>query len=665
MAGASVTSSGNQRRETRHMKTRSIGFKLLMMAATFVVVVATLLSAFGGALYLMSGVRAYVRAEALFTNAQKDAVFYLDRYVRSGAQSDYSKFKSFVRIPLGDRHARLELIKPDYDYQIAYREFLRGGSHPNDAPSMIFMFRHFGKVGHFKDAITFWAGADEQVAALDTLGEKVHKAYKANNLSANKRKYFLDEIERINTLTTPMEIQFSIAMTQGARWIRTVLTTSIGLMALALLAGGLLFAWWLSRGILAAIRDIEDGVAKVSKGDLNHRIPVSSNDELGHLTQAFNDMVRQRREAGINEERHREFLSTVVENLAEGVIACDERGNVSLFNRATREFYGLPPEAVPAERWAEYYALYEADGTTVMAAATAPLTRAFAGERIDNQEMVIATPKLPERHIVASGQPILASDGRKLGAVVAMHDITDLKRTEREILEHVGELARSNAELEQFAYVASHDLQEPLRTVTSYTQLLDRRYRAKLDEGATEYFEFINSAVHRMRDQINGLLEYSKVSRNTNDPQSTDLNQLLDAAVASLELAIDDQRAKITHDDLPTLTVYPAQLGQVFQNLLANALKFRGDAPPVVHVGCKETAQGWEITVSDNGIGVSPEHADRIFKLYQRLHTHDQYPGNGIGLALCRKIVERHSGKIWLTPGNPGAVFHFTLLAQI
>ena len=448
-----------------------------------------------------------------------------------------------------------------------------------------------------------------------------------------------------------------------------VVPVGILLIAVLLLAAGMLFAWWLSRDMRGAIRHIERGVGRVSRGDLDHRIPVTSNDELGQLASAFNDMVAQRREAGIREERQREFLSAVLENLTEGVVACDEQGNVNLFNRTMREFLGPTPERIPASRWAAHYALYHTDGKTPLNRREVPLMRALDGQQVDHQELIIAPAGRPARHIVASGQPIYANDGRNLGAVVAMHDITERKRAEAELREHARELARSNAELEQFAYVASHDLQEPLRTVSSYTQLLDRRYRNQLDAEANEYFDFITESVRRMRDQITGLLTYARVVRNLSPPRATDLNRLLAAQLANLAQAIDEQQARITHDTLPTLKVFPVELGRVFQNLIANALKFRGPDAPRIHIGCQRKDDAWEITVADNGIGVAAEHAERIFMLYKRLHTRDKYPGDGLGLPLSRRIIEHHGGRIWLTHGDPdsefcGAIFHFTLPAR-
>ncbi|MGH8453718.1 MAG: sensor histidine kinase, partial [Nevskiales bacterium] len=247
--------------------------------------------------------------------------------------------------------------------------------------------------------------------------------------------------------------------------------------------------------------------------------------------------------------------------------------------------------------------------------------------------------------------------GNLLGQFVAR------KRAEEEMVARATELSRSNAELERFAYIASHDLQEPLRTVTSFTQLLASRYEKAGDRDAEEFIGFITESVQRMRELIEGLLAYSRVSRGQEPLQDTDLNQIMQQVTANLGAAIHSNDASVTHDPLPVLRANPGLILHLLQNLVSNALKFRRAEPPRVHVSAEHAGPEWRIAVRDNGIGIEPHHAERIFVLFQRLHTRDQIPGNGLGLAICKKIVEQHGGRIWVEPGNPGSVFHFTLPA--
>jgi light-regulated signal transduction histidine kinase (bacteriophytochrome) len=224
------------------------------------------------------------------------------------------------------------------------------------------------------------------------------------------------------------------------------------------------------------------------------------------------------------------------------------------------------------------------------------------------------------------------------------------------------ELERSNRELEQFAYVASHDLQEPLRKVASFCQLLERRYKGQLDERADQYIGFAVDGAKRMQVLINDLLAFSRVGRLTREQVVVDCGEIAAQAVANLGPAIEETGAEIEVGPLPSVRGEPALLAAVFQNLLGNAVKFHGDQPPRVTLTAVRDNDSWTFTCADNGIGIEPEYADRVFVIFQRLHPKDAYPGTGIGLAMCRKIIEYHGGRIWLdTDADRGTVFRFTL----
>ncbi|HYR07471.1 MAG TPA: ATP-binding protein, partial [Longimicrobium sp.] len=262
----------------------------------------------------------------------------------------------------------------------------------------------------------------------------------------------------------------------------------------------------------------------------------------------------------------------------------------------------------------------------------------------------------------ASISKLEVGGGRIYTAV--LRDVTDRFQAEEALAQQADELARSNAELEQFAYVASHDLQEPLRMVASYTQLLARRYGGQLDDDAHEFIGYAVDGVRRMQSLISDLLAYSRVGSRGVAMERVDLNAVLDRTRDVLQTSLQEAGAEVTSDPLPTVPADPVQMGQVLQNLVGNALKFRGEAPPRVHVGARRSGAEWVISVQDNGIGIAPEYAHRIFVIFQRLHTRAEYEGTGIGLAICKKIVERHGGRIWVEsePGH-GATFLFTLPA--
>ncbi|WP_447983946.1 sensor histidine kinase [Nitrospira sp. Nam74] len=237
-----------------------------------------------------------------------------------------------------------------------------------------------------------------------------------------------------------------------------------------------------------------------------------------------------------------------------------------------------------------------------------------------------------------------------------------LTQASRALEQSVAELTRSNADLQQFAYVASHDLQEPLRMVASYTQLLAKRYKGKLDADADEFIAFAVDGATRMQQLIKDLLAYSRVTTQRAPSKPTECTQALEAALNNLHVAIEKQHALVTYDPLPTVVVDGTQLTQLFQNLISNAIKFHGDQPPRVHLSAVRHGNEWLFSVRDNGIGVDPQYADRIFVIFQRLHTSADYPGTGIGLSLCKKIVEQHGGRIWVdSHAGQGSTFYFTL----
>lgn len=233
---------------------------------------------------------------------------------------------------------------------------------------------------------------------------------------------------------------------------------------------------------------------------------------------------------------------------------------------------------------------------------------------------------------------------------------------EKQLQETLEKLNKSNQELQQFAYVASHDLQEPLRMVASYTQLLSRRYKGKLDKDADEFIHYAVDGANRMQKLINDLLTYSRVGTHGKPKKPTDCEQAVHQAVANLKMAIEESRASVTWNPLPTVLGDGTQLVQLFQNLIGNSIKFRGSEPPRIFISTEENEEECIFSVQDNGIGIDPMYNDRIFLVFQRLHTIEEYPGTGIGLAVCKKIVERHGGKIWVTskPGE-GSSFSFTL----
>jgi PAS domain S-box-containing protein len=285
--------------------------------------------------------------------------------------------------------------------------------------------------------------------------------------------------------------------------------------------------------------------------------------------------------------------------------------------------------------------------------------------RSTTETRTITWPGRPEIVLEYTRRAVRIDDTWRI--VIVTHDVTERVRAAEELEQRAAELARSNHDLEQFAYVTSHDLSEPLRMIASYTQLLDRRYRHLLDEDGKDFMRFIVEGAHRMRQLIDDLLMYSRIARGGSKIEHHSLDEPLDRALANLSHAVREACAVIERpDSLPVVPCNPSAIAQLFQNLIGNALKFRGDEPMALRIRAERDGAMWHISVSDNGIGIAPEYFERIFVIFQRLHPRDRYEGTGIGLAICKKVVERHGGRIWVesAPGK-GACFHFTLPAAI
>jgi PAS domain S-box-containing protein len=266
-------------------------------------------------------------------------------------------------------------------------------------------------------------------------------------------------------------------------------------------------------------------------------------------------------------------------------------------------------------------------------------------------------------YVEVSTSPIKDENGNVVQVVHVQRNITDRKLAEQERERLLSDLARSNKELEQFAYVASHDLQEPLRMVTSFLQLLERKYKGRLDEKADEYIHFAVDGVERMQKLIEALLSYSRISKRGAAFSPVDANTVFSHAVSNLAAAIQETGATVKKENLPAVSGDETQLVQLFQNLIANAIKYqKPGARPVVHISAKQEGDNWVFSVKDNGIGIEPQHFDTVFQIFQRLHSRTQYSGTGIGLAICKRIVERHHGRIWVESlPDRGATFFFTI----
>ena len=347
------------------------------------------------------------------------------------------------------------------------------------------------------------------------------------------------------------------------------------------------------------------------------------------------------------------YARSLIEASVDPLATVSPDGKVTDVNEATVKVTGVPREKLVGTDFANYF--------TEPEKAREGYQRAFSKGFVTDYPLTIRHVEGRLTDVLYNASVYKDAQGNVLGVFAAARDITDRKKAEV-LARRTEELARSNAELEQFASVASHDLQEPLRTVANFAQFLEERYKGKLDAKADEFIDFMVDAAARMQQLISDLLAYSRVGSRGKQFVPADGAALLEQALRNLQAAVEESGAQITRDPLPTVKCDPAQIVQVFQNLVGNSIKFRSGQPPRIHVGVERGPSEWLFSVKDNGIGIDPQHADRVFEIFQRLHTRREYPGSGIGLTIAKKIVERHGGRIWVESKlHQGATFFFTL----
>jgi signal transduction histidine kinase len=493
---------------------------------------------------ILSSVRAYVGGEGLWSKAQKDAAYYLQKYGNTHDEKDYAYFLDFLKVPMGDAKARGELAKANPDFAKARQGFIEGQNFPDDVDGMIWLFRNFNEISYIKKAIIIWGQAEPLMIELIPIGEKLHREINSPSVSQESINKILNEIEPINQKITKLENAFSFTLGEGSRWLENLILKLLLLIAVTVEFTGLFLTVSVSIAISKGIKEVVRVSDKVARGDFSDRAILFSNDEIGALAQSFNDMVS---------------------DLNQKII---ERNQVE-------------------------------------------------------ESLILQKQKLEDYSI---------------------------------------RLEQSNKDLEQFAYVASHDLREPLRTINSYVQLLENRYKDKLDSDANEFIQFVVEGVNRMDILIVDLLSYSQVSTQKHPYECIDCSDILEIVIASSNENINKNRAKLIIGDMPSIYANKQQMILVFQNLINNAIKFHREIPPEITISVKELESCWQFSVSDNGIGIEKKYEDRIFIIFQRLNSREIYEGTGIGLTICKKIIEQHEGKIWFESElNKGSTFYFTI----
>jgi PAS domain S-box-containing protein len=433
-------------------------------------------------------------------------------------------------------------------------------------------------------------------------------------------------------------------------------TNTILIVSLVVAFGALLATIYLLvfRRTLRSVAELQNGINTVSSGNLDYVIETKRQDEVSELSYAFNQMTANRKIAEEKLLAASLYARSLLEASLDPLVTISKEGKITDVNKATEDVTGYSREELIGSDFSNYF--------TEPEQARAGYQKVFIDGLVKDYPLAIRSKSGRITEVLYNATVYLNPQSEIQGVFAAARDVTERKAMENEIKLAMEKLQQSNAELEQFAYVASHDLQEPLRMVASYVQLIERRYKGKLDSDADEFIGYAVDGANRMRGLIDDLLTYSRVARLGKPFGLTDLESTLEIVLLNLKTSIAENEAVVTHDKLPTVMADGGQLVQLFQNLIGNGIKFHGEEAPHVHISAQVRDTDYLFSVRDNGIGIAPEYYDRLFKIFQRLHTREEYPGSGIGLAVCKRIVERHGGRIWIeSQVGKGSTIYFTL----
>ncbi len=386
-----------------------------------------------------------------------------------------------------------------------------------------------------------------------------------------------------------------------------------------------------------------------------------SNEELQAQRLAALNLAQDAEEARKQAEQSEERLNLALKSSGVGTWSWNVVENSIIWDDFIHPLFGLKPGTFPGHYEDFLRTLHTEDRERV----AEEVARAVEEDAVYDTEYQVVWPDGSVHVLGSRGKVYRNAAGRALRMTGVCWDITERKRAQETMARQAEELASSNKDLEQFAYVASHDLQEPLRAVAGFCQLLEQRYGERLDEQAREFIHHAVEGAERMKELIGGLLEYSRIGTRGALPETVDATQAVESALANLQVAIQETGAVVHYGKLPAVTADRSQMIRLFQNLIGNAIKYRGALPPEIQIAAIRNGGEWIFSVQDKGIGFDVKHAPRIFLIFQRLHTREKYPGTGIGLAICERIVQRHGGRIWAVsaPGQ-GSTFYFTLSHQ-
>ena len=504
----------------------------------------------------------------------------------------------------------------------------------------------------------------DQVADLGPIFDKLAATLREDlsDLSQRRRELILERLVSGSQEVVEARHRWAMGIVesqqQDHRLVLAILLLGPG--GLLLVTAGLVIIVW--RKVLVPLAGLQASAAAIQRGDLQVQADTGGRDELADSARAVDAMAKSllaanaalRSEVALRSDAEQR-LRSVMQASPLGMFVSDHAGHCRFTNPAWQQIAGMTLAQSLGAGLRQ--AVHPDDRQRIAAEWRA----AIASARPQVSEWRL---RRPDGNTVWVRGHMAPLHGDSQGGVVVgtVEDISARRALDQALVERTAELARSNEELERFAYVASHDLQEPLRMVTSFSQLLVRRHKAQMSAEAQEFLGFVADGGQRAQTLISDLLSLARLNSQARPMLPVALETVLADALQHLRLLVAEKGATVTHDTLPVVAADARQLGQLLQNLLGNALKFHGAAAPMIHVGARRQAGFWHISIADNGIGIDAKFFERIFVLFQRLHLRSNYPGTGIGLALCKKVVERHGGQITVQsePGK-GATFTFTL----
>ncbi len=453
-----------------------------------------------------------------------------------------------------------------------------------------------------------------------------------------------------------VSIPYATVTQQRQTWLRLWMLAALVAVALTILLGVVL-----ARQISEPLGRAMEAAEAHGRGE---QIPLTGSRlrEADAFLGALREAQEARQKLMEELKRNRDWLETTLASIGDAVIAADGEGRVTFLNGVAQRLTGADETAI-GRPWNEILVMSRDEDGPPMGS---PLNEALGeGREERGQQRYLRNQEGRAMPVEYSVAPIRSDRGERLGAVLVFRDVTARKQAQDALNRNVTELQRANRDLSHFAFAASHDLQEPLRMITSYSQLLVDGCRASLTDEAEHCVRFITIGTRRMRQLLTDLLAYTQVSHDGDESAGrlVDLNRVFEEAVGNCRTAIEESRATVTRDELPAMVVEEFHWLQLFQNLLSNSLKYRGTATPVVHLSVRQQDNGYEFALRDNGMGIAPEFHEQIFGVFKRLHG-PEIPGTGIGLALCERVVQRYGGKIWVqSQSEAGTTIFFTVPA--